>query len=161
MPSHIDISGCWRFGILATVNTPQLKPFTRRRWALWLFAAALLLKAAMPMLASASAQQQGKTLVEVCTAYGVATVALNAHGDLTPQPQPQPQPQPHAAANHGGDHCALSGLLAMAFEAPTDALSGACVAGGGGGLAIGSLVTTPDACAVWATRLHHAPPALT
>ena len=33
--------------------------------ALWLFAAALLLKAAMPMLASVSAKQQDKALVDV------------------------------------------------------------------------------------------------
>ena len=74
-------------------------------WWAWIAVAALLLKAAVPLLATASAHAQGKTLVEVCTVYGVATVALDGAveaGSDAPM---------HAALQHG-DPCTLSSLLA-------------------------------------------------
>ena len=42
----------------------KIRQPSANRWALWAFAMALLLKAAMPLLAAASAELQGKTLVE-------------------------------------------------------------------------------------------------
>ena len=51
-------------GLAGTIAPVQCPPSSSLRWALWVFAAALLLKAAMPMLASASAQAQGKAVVE-------------------------------------------------------------------------------------------------
>ena len=77
---------------------------TPLRWALWVFAAALLLKAAMPMLASASAHAQGKAVVEVCTVYGVSLVALDGQ---------DPAPASDHLADHGDQHCALSALTAL------------------------------------------------
>ena len=85
----------------APMNFRQPSP----RWALWVFAAALLLKSAMPWLASASAQMQGKTLVEVCTVYGVSLVAP---GGGTGEPAPE------HASDHGSEHCALTALTALA-----------------------------------------------
>jgi hypothetical protein len=127
----------------------SLRPASR--WAAWAFALALLLKAAVPMLASASAQLQGKTLVEVCTVYGVATVALDDRGESTPVPA-------DPAGAHGSEHCALSGLLA--FAAPEPAVLGVALA------AARSFTVLPqtglpvrDACAAWMARLKHGPPA--
>ena len=120
------------------------------RWAIWAFAVALLLKAAVPLLASASAQLQGKALVEVCTVFGVATVALDIQG---------PQPAPAHAAVHAGDHCALTGLLALAAPEPQLAAWH--------GARLDAEPPLPhlssqagDACATWVARLKHGPPAL-
>lgn len=125
------------------------------RLALWLAVCALLLKAAVPMLATASAQVQGKTLVEVCTVYGVATVALDEQA-----PSPSSTPAPDHGATHAGDHCALSGVLALA--APGVDVQAVP--------ALPSATTVPrvsppmspahDACATWVARLKHGPPFL-
>jgi hypothetical protein len=49
------------------------------RWLTrWVFVAALLLKGAVPMLASAAAALQGKPLAEVCALYGIDTSKLRA-----------------------------------------------------------------------------------
>ena len=124
---------------------------SRSRWALWLFAAALLLKAAMPMLATASAQAQGKTVVEICTVYGVSLVALDGQ-------DPAPAPAGHAADH--ADHCALTALTAFAaadpallaaffdFSAPPAVAPPADLS-----------PREPDPSARWVARLHHAPPA--
>lgn len=125
--------------------------FLTRRWALWLFAAALLLKAAMPMLATASAQLQGKALVEVCTVYGVATVALDTHND---------SPASHPKADHEGAHCGLSGLMAWSHSfASTPLFFSATSTSPLPPFRTPSDV--PDANATWAAQLHHGPPALT
>jgi hypothetical protein len=122
-----------------------------RRGTLWLFALALLLKAAVPMLASAAAEMQGKTLVEVCTVYGIKTVAVDGgHAD---------EPAPAGHAGHGAEHCALAGVVAGgALEAPS---SDVHVAGG----CCTDLPTPPppqpappDACAAWVAQLKHGPP---
>ena len=121
------------------------------RWALWVFAAALLLKPVIPWLASASAQMQGKTLVEVCTVYGVSLVAQG--GGAT-------EPAPEHPSDHGSEHCALTALTALAHAEPT-ALAPAPV------LLRSALPPrahpssqAPDACATWVARLKHGPPAL-
>lgn len=122
-----------------------------RRWALWAFALALLLKAAMPMLASASAQAQGKTVVEVCTVYGVSLVPLDDGA-------PTNAPADHAA-DHAADHCALNALPALAaLDAPAVAVAPAAlqVHDASPPVARGA---APDACARWVAGLHHGPPA--
>jgi hypothetical protein len=121
------------------------------RWTLWVFAAALLLKAAMPFLATASAHMQGKALVEVCTAYGVALVS--------PDGEPHEHPADPESAQHGGDHCVLSALPLLASgEAPALAPLGSNA----------SLVLEQaprpaaaplDAIALWAALQKHGPPA--
>ena len=119
------------------------------RWALWAFAAALLLKSAMPWLASASAEMQGKTLVEVCSVYGVALVPV---GDQSSKQAPD-----HAPA-HGGEHCALT-ALAVLGTSELRALAPAALASQGSR----SPPARPgsqahDACAAWVARLKHGPP---
>ncbi|MBC7955677.1 MAG: hypothetical protein H7Y33_07405 [Cytophagales bacterium] len=128
-------------------------PMPRQPWtsrlALWAAVCALLLKAAVPMLASASAQAQGKTLVEVCTVYGVATVALD---------EQSPQPAPEHAQAHSGEHCVLTALVAFAApEARPLALP--VVQAGAAPPQAHPSPQAPDACATWVARLKHGPPA--
>lgn len=124
------------------------------RWAAWAFALALLLKAAVPMLATVSAQLQGKTLVEVCTVYGVATVALDAQGGATPMPAPAG----HDGA-HPGDHCVLSGLLALAAPQPVaHAFAATIPLPATRPVARVATAAVRDAEAHWMSRLKHGPP---
>lgn len=118
-------------------------------WALWAFATALLLKAAMPLLATASAELQGKTLVEVCTAYGVLFVPLDGVGG---------EPAQEPMAQHGGEHCALTALAAWA--APDPSVHGAVDPAKRKAVAprARNCSPAPDACAAWVARLKHGPP---
>jgi len=119
------------------------------RFALWVAVCALLLKAAVPLLASASAQVQGKTLVEVCTVYGVATVALDDQGS---------QPAPDHPQAHSGEHCTLTAL--MAFAAPeAQPLAVPALQRGAATTLSHPSPQAPDACATWVARLKHGPPA--
>ena len=119
--------------------------------ALWAAVCALLLKAAVPLLATVSAHAQGKALVEVCTVYGVATVALDDSGS-------QPTPE-HTTTAHQGDHCALNALMALAVP-DADAPSTAIVAlPAAPPPRAHPSSQAPDACATWVARLKHGPPA--
>jgi hypothetical protein len=121
------------------------------RWALWVFAAALLLKSAMPFLASASAQMQGKALAEVCTVYGIAA----AHGDGHGHPSTHDQTPEHAA-----DHCALTALTVLATAA-VSMLAAAAVVMPDVALPIARASHwAHDTCATWVARLKHGPPTL-
>jgi hypothetical protein len=122
------------------------------RWALWVFAAALLLKAAMPMLANASAQAQGKTLVEVCTAYGVSLVSLDG------QPNTEHGAPTDHTSDHAADHCALNALTAFAAVAAVP-LAVAQVSFRETASPPTRAASRPvDACADWIARLKHGPP---
>jgi hypothetical protein len=126
-----------------------------QRWALWVFAAAMLLKSAMPFLAQASAQMQGKTLYEVCTVYGVSLVAVD---DSAPDPSEKAPASDHAAGQ-GSGHCALSTLATLAsFTAPLLPPQ-AANAGSHLHLRAVSSAPPPDASALWFARLKHGPPA--
>ncbi len=120
------------------------------RWALWVFAAALLLKSLMPWLASASAEMQGKTLVEVCSVYGVALVPVGDEGGSF---------APDHAPAHGGDHCTLTAFAMLGSAEPPKLVLVATLSGrlAGPDLDSGSLVH--DACAAWVAWLEHGPPA--
>ena len=121
------------------------------RWALWAFAAALLLKSLMPWLASASAQMQGKTLVEVCTVYGVS---------LLPAGGADHEPAPDHPPEHGSEHCALSALTGLASAEPP-ALAVVPVPRRDAAAARARPASmAPDASANWFARLQHGPPAL-
>ncbi|KQW38746.1 hypothetical protein [Rhizobacter sp. Root404] len=119
------------------------------RWALWAFAAALLLKSAMPWLANASAQMQGKTLVEVCTLYGVA---------LVPQGQGQSEPTDHPA-DHASAECALTALTVLAQIDPPARVSLPAQQRDAAPPRAHRSSRAPDACASWVARLQHGPPA--
>ena len=104
----------------------------------------------MPLLASASATAQGKALVEVCTVYGVARVPLNAQGGVPAQDHVIPH----------GEACALAALAAVA---PADLPSpGAMPPSPREAPTLPALAPEPvvDACASWAARLQHGPPAI-
>jgi hypothetical protein len=123
---------------------------TSHRWALWAFAAALLLKAAMPWLASASAEMQGKALVEVCTVYGVSLKPLDHDS--------------HSAPDHGAAHddaqCSLNALTALGtFTPPSLAPVQGDVRTPSPPVASASS-EVPDASAAWVARLRHGPPAI-
>ena len=121
------------------------------RFALWGAVCALLLKAAVPLLASVSAQAQGKALVEVCTVYGVATVALDGSGS---------QKAPEHGAGHAGDHCALTALMALDRPEPSALVVIAPVSHAGAQSPAAASSQAPDANARWVAGLKHGPPAL-
>lgn len=118
------------------------------RFTPWVFALALLLKAAVPLLAAQAAQWQGKALAEVCTVYGVAMVPVDLSDSKSGQ---------HGGAAHAGEHCALSGWVAMSSPQTPAAVPR---------LAHASAPPRPeaapvqrrDSCAAWAARLQHGPP---
>jgi hypothetical protein len=89
------------------------RPARSPLWS-WVLALAFVLKAATPLLATAAADVRGVTLAEVCTAYGVRTVAVapaDGHGE-------HPAPEPHTDSQ-----CVLSPLLHSApLAAPAAAV---------------------------------------
>lgn len=103
------------------------------------------------MLATAAAYVQGKALVEVCSVYGVRTVVLDSDG--------RPAPSDPAAGQHG-DHCALSGLLALAVAEPAPPLRLAALALADASCVARDPVPARDACASWIARLKRGPPSL-
>lgn len=121
------------------------------RWALWAFASALLLKSAMPWLASASAELRGVALVEVCSVYGIALVPSSA-GSSAP------------ASEHPADHldaqCMLTALAAFAGVEPQLPASVPMLPRGVSHVGLPESAPAHDACAVWAARHQHGPPLL-
>lgn len=103
----------------------------------------------MPLLASASAQMQGKTLVEVCTVYGVSLVPLGSEGH---------EPAPDHGLAHGSDHCALTALTALATPEATTLDAAAAPLREVAVLRTHPGPLAPDACAAWVARLKHGPP---
>ena len=85
----------------------------------WVFVAALLLKSAVPLLASAAAGLQGRATAEVCDVYGVDTSMLGA---LTPATRAHSAHEPHQAhdaAHAGHGHAAHDADTARhAHDAP-------------------------------------------
>lgn len=135
----------------ARIDSVKIRHSLTQRWAPWAFAMALLLKAAMPLLATASAELQGKTLVEVCTVYGVSLVPLESSGQ---------EPANEPMAQHGGEHCVLTALAVLAApEAPVLSVAEAPLRET---VAPGAHPSSqaPDACAAWVARLKHGPPTL-
>ncbi|HEY9067820.1 MAG TPA: hypothetical protein VIO33_22740 [Burkholderiaceae bacterium] len=112
--------------------------------------AVLLLKAAMPMLASAAAQAQGKALVEVCTTYGVSLMPLDGSA---------PDPDPGHSGTQAADHCALTALPALVpFDAPPlGVVARASTAERAAPVQV-LVEPRPDAAARWAAQLEHGPP---
>ncbi len=133
------------------------------RVALWAAVAALVLKSAVPLLASAAAELQGKGVAQICSIYGVDLATAPAahhhhhqHGQASGA-EPAQHDGGHRDTTHGSDHCALTALAAGVADA-------APVWQGGVGLShaiplpeLGCQVAH-DACASWAARLKHGPP---
>jgi hypothetical protein len=120
------------------------------RWALWAFAAALLLKSAMPWLASVSAEMQGKALVEVCTVYGVSLKPLGG-GDAS-------QPAHEPTVDHSDEQCALTAFAAMATSGSLPATPAVSHSRDASPQVAYASSQAPDAMGTWAARLRHGPP---
>lgn len=116
----------------------------------WVVVAALLLKAAVPLLAVAAARAQGHALVEICSVYGVKTVAVDVQG------QPV-DADPHDAAE-AGPHCTLAAVLAVAGT--VSAVIGSPYAGVQGRERPPEHLppNRRDRTACWLASLTHAPP---
>lgn len=128
----------------------EIRNSLTQRWALWAFAMALLLKAGMPLLGTASAELQGKTLVEVCTVYGVSVVPLESSR--------QEQPAPESMAQHGGEHCVLTALASLTATTVLGVVH--VPQRQAAAPRAHSCSQAPDACATWVARLKHGPPVL-
>ncbi|MFN3416956.1 MAG: hypothetical protein ACK4ZD_11650 [Caldimonas sp.] len=132
-----------------------------RRLSLCWLALMLLLKAALPLLAAGAAQAQGRTLVEVCTVYGVKTVVLDAAGQVLGDASDESKGSHSDTASPGADHCPLVNAVGHAAPARTPA-HGAVPSSHPD---LRPPATAPpraclDAAARWAARVHHAPPIL-
>lgn len=139
------------FSTWARIDIVKIRHSLTKHWALWAFAVALLLKAAMPLLATASAELQGKTLVEVCTVYGVSLVPLDGQGG---------EPAPEPMAQHGGEHCALTALAALALPEPPSLILAPAPLREASAPRAHPSSQAPDVCATWVARLKHGPPVL-
>jgi hypothetical protein len=118
---------------------------------LCLVCALTLFKAATPWLAAWSAQQQGVAMAEVCSVYGVRTVAVDAAPTT---------PAEHApSSDHANEHCALAAVVAAAVSTP--ALSAVALhAPAAQALALNEAdqLVPPDATRHWVAALKHGPP---
>ena len=129
------------------------------RWTVHLAVVALLLKAAVPMLASAAAHLQGKSVAQVCNVYGVALPAKHHdHAQHAGHAGHHGEHHSGSDASHKSDHCALTGLAALAPQpmAPFALPDATQVAIEG---ATRAPVAIRDAAAAWIARVHHGPPA--
>jgi hypothetical protein len=141
----------------------------------WLFAALLLAKGAVPFMASAAAQLHGKGVADICPIYGVALPAAPAvdphaghhhhhasHGDDAAAT--------HDAATHdsddgpvrhdarGGDHCVLTALATFAAENGVAIPAPAARSTAAHAVASRDVLPIADASARWAALLRHGPP---
>ena len=116
----------------------------RRATALWVVGM-LLLQSAMALFAAEAARAQSRALVEVCTAFGVATVPVDS----------DPAHTPAKAGGHGD--CLLThlgvGVPGTDAIAPVAAIPAAVATVGAG-----CWQPTRDRCAAWYTGKVHAPP---
>ena len=141
------------------------------RWIVHLAILALLLKAAVPLMASAAARLQGVPVGQVCEVYGVALPAPQSlHAGHAPhaghehhaahaEPSgPAPIPKGSDTGAHHGDHCALGALAALApFFSGTAALP-AAMPWRAPDTGPGTDAFFRDASAAWVARLKHGPP---
>ncbi len=130
---------------------------TAPRWTFWVLGCALLLKAALPMLATASAQVQGRALVEVCTAYGIATVEAGALGAAHAAAASDVPDAPLLA--HAAERCVLGAVIALGVPLPAAAPAAVPAPTQAQPVLPGvAPPAVPDAPSAWAAQLTHAPP---
>jgi len=143
---------------------------SRRSWSsrftTWAAVGLLLLKAAVPLLAAGAAHARGVPVAQVCAIYGVALAAHGAHAghphDGAHEGHAAPAGDDDGArgdALHGSGHCALAALASLSTpDAAAPALPSARDAAPAF-VEPSRAVARPDACASWAARLRHGPPA--
>jgi len=132
------------------------------RGLLWAIVGTLVLKAAVPLFAAGAAHLQGLPVGSICGIYGVTLPSAKGdphaghHGHHAHQGQASPSGD--APAHTDRDHCALTGLAAMAVPGiAVLALASAHVAT----QALNRIecARSVDACAAWVARMEHPPPA--
>ncbi len=89
----------------SSLQSLRSRPTLRAAW-LWVFMTVLLLKAAVPWLASLASHSAGTSVGEICSVYGVRVVAAPQGEHLPADPQ-------HARS----EHCPLSPALGTALPA--------------------------------------------
>lgn len=155
-------------------NSPMHRSSHLRRWIAHLAILALLLKAAVPMLASAAAQARGIPVAEVCDVYGVAIprpagpAAHAGHHEHHEHHHAEPDGREHSpdhrghhsGAAHSGDHCALTALAAFAPPGDIEDPSWAGTSNVPQAGFTPSRDAIPDATSRWAARLKHGPPTI-
>ena len=123
---------------------------------LWLLAAVLVLKSAVPMLASMAAERQGVSFAEVCSVYGVRLVAVplaDAPGAAADTGHEAP-----ATAHAAGEHCALGVLLAAPAPHAVQTALAPAPAAQPAAWAPRRAPSAPDASQRWLIARLHAPP---
>jgi len=122
----------------------------RRPALLWLLVLMVFFKAAVPLLAAASARERGVSLAEVCSVYGVHTVAPEQGSESL-----KPAQSEHAVS----EHCALTPLLASAVLASPPVAAVRLHAPAQAQLQRpAELVAQSDASLDWLVARTHAPP---
>lgn len=118
----------------------------------WALALLVLVKAAVPLLATVAAGTRGVDLVEVCSIYGTRTVEVTAQvGDKS-----APQTAGHSVAD---GHCALSSVLGPA--APSVHAESLAVVARSEALPLHAPLAAPDRADPvlrWLVGRLHAPP---
>lgn len=132
------------------------------RWVLWAAICTLVLRAGMPLLATAAAHLRDVPVGEVCDVYGVAlpsaTVGVPSahvhhhHAGHTGHGSNPSSP-------HSDDRCALTGLGALAAPCAVVAVQASAHAGEMD-VEPGICTSLHDACATWAARRKQGPPDL-
>ena len=139
------------------MSAARILPLLRRAPArvAWLVAALLLLQAAVPLLAKVAAQARGVQLVEVCSVYGMQTIAIDRDGHVDPAPQDT------GTQAHGNQHCVLASLLTAALvHPPLAAVHLHAPAPTHEVAALAARALPPDAERVWQAARKHGPPSL-
>lgn len=122
----------------------------------WLLAGLVLLKAALPMLAAAAAESRALPLGEICTLYGVRTVAV-VHEAAAPATPDRPDDPEHLLG--ASDACALGWLFSTEGGA-ADGPRSLPPAERSRELSVATLPATPlpDAVRTWRALLKQGPP---
>jgi hypothetical protein len=124
----------------------------RRPLLVWLLVCVVLLKVATPLLATVSARERAVSLAEVCSVYGVRSIALKEPSDTS-----KPVPSGHADAGH----CVLTSLLGAAVvAAPAVAAVQLHAPAPTRFQALAKSPLPPDAGLAWLAGRTHAPPPL-
>jgi hypothetical protein len=132
------------------------------RGLLWAVVSALVLKAAVPLFAAGAAYLQGVPVGSICGIYGVTLPSVKAdphaghHGHHAQHRNDSPAGD--APSHTAREHCALTGLAAMAVPDIATPPPVAIRAGTQREHRI-ECAHPRDACAAWAARLQHPPPA--
>jgi hypothetical protein len=128
---------------LRSISQPTVRARVLAGWVLL-----LLLQTALPWLASQAALVRGVSLVEVCTVYGMRTVAVPASDDAAE----------HVPAAHEGDRCLLQALgYGPVAVAQIDAVAATPTLPHP---AERQAAAPHDAAARWAALRKHGPPAV-